>query len=74
MVFNADQATDGKDYEVYGDTAYLYELSYTVCNSSISELPFTGGDGFLNILAASMLLVCLGAFFMLKSKKTGVIQ
>lgn len=74
MVFSADQATDGKDYEVYGDTAYLYELSYTVCDSSIPELPFPGSNGFLSIFAASMLLACLGAFFMLKLKRTGVIQ
>jgi hypothetical protein len=74
MVFSADQATDGKEYEIYGDTAYLYELSFTVCDSSITELPFTGGDGFLSNFVASTLLVCLGAFFMLKSKKTGMIQ
>ena len=72
--YSVDLAVDGRDYEIVDGNAYLYELSYTICDSSIPELPFTGGYGFLNIFAASMLLVFLGAFFMLKSKRIGVIQ
>lgn len=74
MVFSSDQATDEKGYELYGDTAYLYDLSFTVCDSSITELPFTGSAGFMPCFLTSILFMSLGVIFMFKSKRNGVIE
>ena len=57
------RSKDGKEYEIIGNKAYLYTLSFTVCNPSIPTLPFTGSGGFAPFLFASMLLVSVGAFF-----------
>ena len=44
------------------------ELSFTVSNSSVTALPFTGGSGF-NYIPAAMLVLCTGFYFIQKLKR-----
>jgi len=45
------------------------DLTFTVCNTGVTALPFTGSSGFLYIPFA-MLTVSVGLFFILKRRKT----
>ena len=45
------------------------DLTFTVCNTGVTALPFTGSSGFLFIPFA-MLTVSVGLFFILKRRST----
>ena len=63
-----DAATvSGNGFEVIGDKAYLYEISFTVCNCPNLAMPFTGGSGYASIISLSLMLFGMGAYLYLIS-------
>ena len=63
-----DAATvSGNGFEVIGDKAYLYEISFTVCNCPNLAMPFTGGSGYGLIIFSLLMLLGMGAYLYLIS-------
>lgn len=63
-------------YSLMGSTIYEgslpegdnYDVTITACNSQLTMLPFTGGNGFTTYFLFAMPMLCMGLYFAKKSK------